>query len=541
MIYRDGAKMSKSKGNVVAPDEHRRPLRRRHRSGSTCSSWARRPTTPSGATRGVEGQRRFLDRALAPGRRAGAPGPWSSGRRSTSCVDDPAALELVRKAEATIAKVTATSASASRSTPRSRRSRSWSTWPPRAWPRARSRTARPGGAALRGADGRVAAVPVRAPRRLGDVGGARRRPALGASRGRWPTRAFLERDTVTIVGAGQRQAARAAGGRRRARPTPSWSRRRAALPRVAAAVDGRTVVREIVVPDRLVNLVVRLTRRAAPARTFACRSRAPAGAPSPARARRRPSLGHGSAAALAAPLRLGLRPGRGRRWPLVAWRMGGGGSAGRHPAAGCGRRRRAPSRRGPPRAACWCTWRARCAGRASTGCRAPRAWIDGDPRAGGATRRRRSRGPQPGGAGCRTASRCSCRAGPRPAAPAAGRHGGPRRARVQPLQRDAPSSWTRSTASGPTLAARIVEWRRQHGGFASVDQLLDVPGIGEARLDALRAPSCPGGAASPPFAPSGVVGPVAGFGGEPLLTRRNVGPAAIGDGAHAQALRTEEG
>lgn len=39
---------------------------------------------------------------------------------------------------------------------------------------------------------------------------------------------------------------------------------------------------------------------------------------------------------------------------------------------------------------------------------------------------------------------------------------------------------------GPTLAARIVAWRGQHGGFASVDQLLDVPGIGETRLEALR-------------------------------------------------------
>lgn len=39
---------------------------------------------------------------------------------------------------------------------------------------------------------------------------------------------------------------------------------------------------------------------------------------------------------------------------------------------------------------------------------------------------------------------------------------------------------------GPTLAARIVDWRRQHGGFASVDQLLDVPGIGEGRLEALK-------------------------------------------------------
>lgn len=39
---------------------------------------------------------------------------------------------------------------------------------------------------------------------------------------------------------------------------------------------------------------------------------------------------------------------------------------------------------------------------------------------------------------------------------------------------------------GPTLAARIVAWRDQHGGFSSVEQLLDVPGIGEGRLEALR-------------------------------------------------------
>ena len=39
---------------------------------------------------------------------------------------------------------------------------------------------------------------------------------------------------------------------------------------------------------------------------------------------------------------------------------------------------------------------------------------------------------------------------------------------------------------GPTLAARIVAWRTQHGGFSSVDQLLDVPGIGETRLEAMK-------------------------------------------------------
>lgn len=40
---------------------------------------------------------------------------------------------------------------------------------------------------------------------------------------------------------------------------------------------------------------------------------------------------------------------------------------------------------------------------------------------------------------------------------------------------------------GPTLAERIVAWRTEHGGFASVDQLLDVPGIGQTRLEAIRA------------------------------------------------------
>jgi len=44
---------------------------------------------------------------------------------------------------------------------------------------------------------------------------------------------------------------------------------------------------------------------------------------------------------------------------------------------------------------------------------------------------------------------------------------------------------------GPTIAGRIVEWRRQHGGFAAVEQLLEVPGIGEGWLEALRAQVVP--------------------------------------------------
>jgi competence protein ComEA len=62
-----------------------------------------------------------------------------------------------------------------------------------------------------------------------------------------------------------------------------------------------------------------------------------------------------------------------------------------------------------------------------------------------------------------------------------------------------PLSLSRATAEqldgldgiGPTLAGRIVEWRTRHGGFASVDQLLEVQGIGPTRLEALRAQVVP--------------------------------------------------
>jgi competence protein ComEA len=40
---------------------------------------------------------------------------------------------------------------------------------------------------------------------------------------------------------------------------------------------------------------------------------------------------------------------------------------------------------------------------------------------------------------------------------------------------------------GPGLAQKIIEYRTQHGGFRSVDELGEVPGIGEKRLESLRA------------------------------------------------------
>jgi len=39
---------------------------------------------------------------------------------------------------------------------------------------------------------------------------------------------------------------------------------------------------------------------------------------------------------------------------------------------------------------------------------------------------------------------------------------------------------------GPVLAERILGYREQHGPFATVEDLLDVPGIGEGKLASLR-------------------------------------------------------
>jgi competence protein ComEA len=39
---------------------------------------------------------------------------------------------------------------------------------------------------------------------------------------------------------------------------------------------------------------------------------------------------------------------------------------------------------------------------------------------------------------------------------------------------------------GPVLAERIVSFRDDNGRFESVEDLLEVPGIGEAKLEAIR-------------------------------------------------------
>ncbi len=44
---------------------------------------------------------------------------------------------------------------------------------------------------------------------------------------------------------------------------------------------------------------------------------------------------------------------------------------------------------------------------------------------------------------------------------------------------------------GPALAARILEWRSANGGFGSVDELMQVPGIGPKTFEGLRAQVVP--------------------------------------------------
>lgn len=44
---------------------------------------------------------------------------------------------------------------------------------------------------------------------------------------------------------------------------------------------------------------------------------------------------------------------------------------------------------------------------------------------------------------------------------------------------------------GPGLAQKILDYRTEHGGFRSVDELGEVPGIGEKRLESLRAQLAP--------------------------------------------------
>lgn len=54
------------------------------------------------------------------------------------------------------------------------------------------------------------------------------------------------------------------------------------------------------------------------------------------------------------------------------------------------------------------------------------------------------------------------------------------------LNRATPGELESLPGVGPVLAERIVSFREESGGFETVEDLLEVPGIGEAKLGAIR-------------------------------------------------------
>jgi len=252
MIHYQGAKMSKSKGNVVAPDEM---VDRFGADTLRLYILFMGPATDDAewSDHGIEGQRRFLDRVWRLA--AGQEGAALVDRPSIDAVrDHPAALALVRKSEATVAKVTGdigerfsfhTAISAIQELVNDAT-------------KARSEGALGGdvGAhALRYATQTVVSLLfVFAPHIASELW-----EALGGERlwvAPWPDAgdAFLERDSVTVV-------VQVNGKLRDRLEVPAGlgeaelAARARSLPKVRAALDGKAVLREIVVADRLVNLV----------------------------------------------------------------------------------------------------------------------------------------------------------------------------------------------------------------------------------------------------------------------------------------------
>ena len=68
---------------------------------------------------------------------------------------------------------------------------------------------------------------------------------------------------------------------------------------------------------------------------------------------------------------------------------------------------------------------------------------------------------------------------------AAGEPGGPPQAPVS-LNTATAEQLDTLDGVGPATASKILDYRRQHGGFRSIDDLGEIPGIGPKRLAALR-------------------------------------------------------
>src|ERR671916_729372 len=87
------------------------------------------------------------------------------------------------------------------------------------------------------------------------------------------------------------------------------------------------------------------------------------------------------------------------------------------------------------------------------------------------------------------------------AAPVAG--GAPTPAVPLNLNTATPEQLDELDGIGPATAEQIVKYREAHGGFGSVDELDQVPGIGETRLASLREQVRVWWSARPQAAPGG--------------------------------------
>jgi leucyl-tRNA synthetase len=254
MIYRDGAKMSKSKGNVVSPDEivdtYGADTLRLYvlfmGPAADDIEWS---------DRGVVGARRFLDRLWGLARSAD-PGSLVDRPDAATLAGSPHSLELLRRAEATIAKVSLdigerfsfhTAIAAIQELVN-------------ACARHQSEQAsaeRGGQVAFRYAvQTAVSVLFPFAPHVACELWDALGGEALWEVS--WPTAdpALLVRDQVTLV-------VQVNGKVRDRLEAPAGLADIAALelvrarPKVIGALDGKRIVREIVVADRLVNFVVK--------------------------------------------------------------------------------------------------------------------------------------------------------------------------------------------------------------------------------------------------------------------------------------------
>jgi leucyl-tRNA synthetase len=253
MIYRDGAKMSKSRGNVVAPDEY---VERYGADTLRLYVLFMGPAADDAewSDRGVEGLRRFLDRLW---RLVGGldPGPPAERPAIAALEGDPLALELARKAEATIAKVTTDIGERFSFHTAISAIQELVNLGTKAVAEEAIGSEREREALRYAAQTAVSLLFPFAPHASSELW-----EALGMGelwREPWPRAdpAFLERDTVTVV-------VQVDGKLRERLEVPvglaqeELVARARDLPRVLAAVDDREVVREVVVPDRLVNLVL---------------------------------------------------------------------------------------------------------------------------------------------------------------------------------------------------------------------------------------------------------------------------------------------